>query len=322
MRVLVTGANGFVGQHLVPALAAQGHEVVAAVRTGGAALPGAALTLAVGELDGATRWREALAGCEALVHLAARAHRGEPTDAAAVAEFSRINVDGSANLLTQAMAAGLRRFVLLSSCKVYGEVAARDADGRPMPFTATTALAPAGPYGVTKARAEALWLQATALAGASLTILRPPLIYGPGHKGNLRALMRALAGGWPLPLAAVRNSRSFLYVGNLCDAIGQALRLAPAGVQRAYPVSDIDLSTPALIDALAAGLGRRARLWPIPVTMLRLAGRLTGRETAVARLCDSLLVGRAEIMRELAWQPAVGLDAAMQLTGDWFKAQR
>jgi len=320
MRVLVTGANGFVGQHLVMALAAAGHEAVAAVRSAGAPVPGAARRLPVGELDGTTDWRAALSGCDALVHLAARAHRGEPTDAAAVAEFTRINVDGSANLLRQALTAGVSRFVLLSSCKVYGELAARDATGRPMPFSASTVLAPAGPYGATKAQAEAHWLKAAAIAGASLTILRPPLIYGPGQKGNLAALSRAIARGWPLPLAAINNRRSFLFVGNLCDAILRALTHVPAGVQRAYPLSDIDLSTPALIHALAAGLGRPARLWTMPLPVLRLAGRLAGREAAVARLCDSLLVGRAEITADLQWQPAVGLAAAMQITGDWFKA--
>lgn len=320
MNVLITGANGFVGQHLAKTLAARGHAVIAATRIPVSPLPGATRMLAAGELDAGTNWRECVRHCEAVVHLAARAHRGEPTDPVARAEFTRINVEGSARLLDAALAAGVRRFVLLSSSKVYGETGARDEAGEPLAFTARTPLAPVGPYGETKLQAETLWLRESARAGASLTILRPPLIYGPGQKGNLLALMRAIAGGWPLPLAAVRNRRSFLYVGNLCEAIALALARAPAGVQRAYPLSDCELSTPELIRALAAGLGRPARLWPLPVTLLRLTGRLLGRQAAVSRLCDSLLVGNTEFSRDLDWQPTTGLEAAMRLTGDWFRA--
>ena len=322
MNVLITGANGFVGRQLVRTLAAQGHAVSAATRFPMAPLPGATRMLAVGDLDAMTNWHDCVRQCDAVVHLAARAHRGEPTNAAALAEFTRINVEASARLLDAALAAGVKRFVLLSSCKVYGETCARDESGQPVAFTAHTPLAPTGPYGETKMRAETQWLRETGHAGASLTILRPPLIYGPGHKGNLRALMRAVAGGWPLPLAAVRNQRSFLYVGNLCEAIALALARAPAGVQRAYPLSDCTLSTPELIRALAAGLGRPARLWPWPVALLRLVGRLVGRQAAVARLCDSLLVGNAEITRDLDWRPTTGLEAAMRITGDWFKEAR
>ena len=320
MRVLVTGAAGFVGQHVVAHLAAQGHHVVAATRTGVEEITGAEQVVGVGTIDANTDWRPVLTACEAVVHLAARAHRGEATTPAAVQAFHATNVAGSSCLAEAALAAGIRRMVFLSSCKVYGEQALRDAGGNPLPFDRHSPLLPTGPYGATKLAAE---MQLTTLyekANAALTILRPPLIYGPGNKANLLALMRAIARAWPLPLGAIANRRSLLFVGNLADAIGLALLRDAAGV-RAYPLSDIELSTPDLVRALAAGMGRRARLLPVPTPCLNLAGRALGKASAVARLTDSLLVGSAELRAELGWQPQTSLTAAMRLTGEWFWRQ-
>jgi nucleoside-diphosphate-sugar epimerase len=166
--------------------------------------------------------------------------------------------------------------VFLSSCKVYGEQALRDVGGNPLPFERHSPLRPTGPYGETKLAAEMRLTTLYEKANAALTILRPPLIYGPGNKANLLALMRAIARGWPLPLGAITNRRSLLFVGNLADAIGLALLRDAAGV-RAYPLSDIELATPDLVRALAAGMGRRARLLPLPTPCLKLARRALGK---------------------------------------------
>ncbi|MSQ68998.1 MAG: NAD-dependent epimerase/dehydratase family protein [Gammaproteobacteria bacterium] len=317
MRVLITGANGFVGTHLCPLLAARGHEVIAAVRAPGVTVVGASRTLAVGDIHALTDWRAAVAGCAGVIHLAARAHRGEPSNAAARQAFKRINLAGSAGLIAAALEAGIGRCVFLSSSKVYGERSPLDANGLPQAFQADSPLQPSGPYGESKAGAEAVLAARCGASNTPLIILRPPLVYGPGHKANLLALMQAIARGWPLPLAAIHNQRSLIYVGNLVTALALALESTTTGT-RYYPLSDVELSTPDLVRALARGLQRPARLVPVPTALLRLAGMLTGRRAAIARLTDSLLIGRAEISRDLGWSAGTSLRDAMRLTGEWF----
>jgi nucleoside-diphosphate-sugar epimerase len=318
MRVLVTGASGFVGRRVCALLAASDCEVVAATRVTDAPLPGAARTLALGGIGPATHWQPALDGCDALVHLAARTHQGD--DATMRDDFFRINVEGTRGLIDAALAAGVRRVVFVSSAKVYGESSPLDADGRPHAFTATDVPRPAGPYGASKLAAEALLRERCATARAALTILRPPLVYGPGNKANLFALMRAIERGVPLPLASIRNARSLVFVDHLAEAIGAAL--AQADGTHVYPVADVELSTPALSEALAAGMRKPARLLPCPVRLLALLGRLTGRGAAIERLTGSLVLEHAQITRELGWRPRFTLAEAMRLTGDGYWSAR
>ena len=318
MRVLVTGASGFVGRRVCALLAESGSEVIAATRATAAPVAGATRTLALGEIGPATNWQPALAGCDALVHLAARTHRGE--DATMRDDFFRINVEGTRGLVDAALAAGVRRVVFVSSAKVYGESSPPDAQGRPHAFTATDVPRPAGPYGASKLAAEELLRGRCETAQAALTILRPPLVYGPGNKANLLALMRAIERGVPLPLGSIRNARSLVFVDHLAELIVAAL--AQAAGTRLYPVADVELSTPALIEALAAGLRKPARLLPCPVALLSLAGRLTGRTAAVARLTGSFVLEHARVADELGWRPRYSVADAMRLTGDWYRSAR
>ncbi|HMM75126.1 MAG TPA: NAD-dependent epimerase/dehydratase family protein [Gammaproteobacteria bacterium] len=311
-RVVVTGANGFVGRRVCAHLVDAGREVVAVVRDARATVPaGVAQVVHIGDIDARTDWRPALASGDVVVHLAARAHQGE--EAAARADFQRINVDGTRGLVEAAAAVQVAQIVYLSSAKVYGECSWMDADGEPHVYTIDDVPHPRGPYGESKLAAEALLRERCAAAGIALTVLRPPLVYGPGNKANLQALLTAIARGVPLPLASIRNRRSLVHVDNLADAIARAIDTAH-GI-RLYTVADVDLSTPDLVRALALGLGRAPRLLPCPVGALRLLGRLSGRTATIERLIGSMVLDRARIMRELDWRPRVDLASAMRAIG-------
>jgi nucleoside-diphosphate-sugar epimerase len=288
MRVVVTGASGFIGRAVVPALRARGHQVIA---------PGRA---ALGDLAGFTDWPAQLAGSDAVVHLAALAHsRG-----VAGARLRAVNVDAPLALGRAAAAAGVK-MLLLSSVKALGEETPR------RPFDDASPPAPRDAYGRAKAAAEA---GLRALPGLSLTVLRPPLVYGPGVKANFLALLRALARGWPLPLAGIENRRSLLYAGNLADAVIRCLE-APLASGKTYGVTDgAPLSTPALCRALAAALGVKARLFSCPAALLELA-------PPARTLTRSLVIDDGPIRRELGWAPPHAFEEGLRLTAEWFRAQ-
>ena len=207
--VLVTGASGFVGRALCPHLAAQGFSVRRAVRR---AQEPSADCVAVGNLSPRTDWTPALTGIEAVVHLAARVHVMRESSADPAAEFRRVNVEATAHLARSAAAAGVRRLVFLSSVKVHGKPGER-------PFTEADPPRPDDPYGMSKWEAEQELAQVGRATSMQWTVLRPPLVYGPGVKANFLSLMHAVTRGMPLPLGAIHNRRSLLYLGNLVDAI-------------------------------------------------------------------------------------------------------
>lgn len=283
MRILVTGGSGFVGRHLVPALRAAGHEVFA---------PSRAQT---GDLCGSTDWQPWLADVDAVVHLAARVHVMQDTAADPLAAFRAVNVEGTRRLAQQAQAAGVTRFVFVSSIKVNGE---QTAPGRP--FRAEDTPVPQDPYGISKYEAEQLLLGMPALQPV---IVRPALVYGAGARGNLERLVRLLRRGLPLPLAAIRNRRAMLDVADLVDFL-RAVVEQPAAAGRVFLLADAQApSTPELIRQLAVADGRRARLWPFPPALLALAAYLAGQGAAWQRLAGSLEVDSAPARALPGWSP-------------------
>ena len=302
--VLVTGATGFIGQALCRSLSASGRSVRAATRNAGAST-----TIAVGDIGAATEWSPALIGIECVVHLAGWAHVAAQDDALAAAR--RVNVAGTRGLAAAAAANGVRRLLFLSSVKVNGE--ATDA----APFVESDSPRPEDAYGVTKWEAEqALW-QVAAHSRMEVVVLRAPLVYGAGVKGNFLRLMNLIARGVPLPLASVRNRRSLLYLGNLIDAIDSCLE-APRAAGRTYFVSDgEDVSTPVLARALGHALGTPARLVPCPTALLRLAGSLLHRAD-IAKLIGSLQIDTARIRDDLGWRPPCSFAAGLQETARWY----
>jgi len=305
MRVLVTGASGFVGRALCPALAQAGHDVSGTVRTpNGKDIP-------IGDIGPGTDWTEALSGADAVIHLAARTHITKEAIADPPAEFRRVNADGTARLAEAAAKAGVRRFVYLSTVKVMGERSEA-------PFRETDTPRPEDAYAQTKLDGERALTIAAAGSSLEPVILRPPLMYGPGVKANFLSLLKLCQIAPPLPFATIQNQRSILYLGNLVDAIGLCLT-AEKAVGETYFVRDAwDLSTPDLIRHMAAALGRPARLFPAPHGLLRLAGAITGKSQAIYTLLGDLQVENEKIHRQLGWNPSFNVVQGLQETAAWF----
>lgn len=305
-RLLITGANGFVGRALCAEAASRRFAVQAATRLP-CELPGAGASRAIGAMDGATDWRAALAGIDRVVHLAARVHMMDDTSSNPLAEFRRVNRDGTLNLARQAAAAGVRRFVFVSSVKVNGE---STAPGRP--FTADDAPAPLDAYGLSKAEAEAGLRALAQETGMEVVIIRPPLVYGPGVRANFAAMMRWLRRGVPLPLGAIDNRRSLVALDNLVDLILTCLR-HPAASGQTFMVSDgEDVSTTELLRRMGRAMDCPARLLPVPAAWLQQAARLLGKGDVAQRLCGSLQVDIEKNRRLLGWQPPLTLDQGLK----------
>lgn len=313
VRVLITGANGFVGSALCGYLRAHGHDVVATVRRRDLHLDATAVHV-VADINAGTEWARAVNDVEAVVHLAAVTHAGADTPPE---RFHRVNVEGTLRLAREAVAAGVQRFVFMSSIKVNGERSPL-ADGVPTRLSGLDQPHPQGFYGTSKWAAEQALFELGAAAPLDVVVLRPPLIYGPGHKGNMLRLMRWVARRVPLPLAGVANRRSLLFVGNLVAAV--ALAVSRPGIpSAAYTLADIDLSTPTLIELVARHLQVRANLFHVPQGLLRAAVRLAGAEAAVARLTSSLLVDSSAAAHALGWQPAIDVERGMAETATWYR---
>jgi nucleoside-diphosphate-sugar epimerase len=310
--VLVTGANGFIGRALCGVLAASGRRVRKAVRM---PVPGLPDAVVVGDIGPDTDWRTALEGVSGVVHLAARTHVLRETATDPLAAYRKINVSGTERLARSAAAGGIRRLVIVSSVKVSGE---RTEE---RPFTEDGAPRPEDAYGVSKWEAEQSLSRIAAETGLEVVALRPPLVYGPGVKGNFLRLMNLVARGVPLPLGAVDNRRSLIYTGNLAGAIVKALD-APQAAGRTYLVSDgEDVSTPDLVRGLARALGVKPRLLSLPLSALDLGARLAGRRAEFVRLTSSLQVDSSRIRRELDWRPPFTLAQGLELTAKWYHAR-
>jgi nucleoside-diphosphate-sugar epimerase len=319
--VLVTGATGFVGRHLCRHLVERGDRVRGAVRRSPPAdFPVAMEWVQVGPIGASTDWSAALEEVDFVVHLAAHAHQMGAPDSVQRPIFDEVNEAGTRVLATAIRAApGVQRLVFVSSAGAVRTSA-------PDVLTATTPCEPEGAYAQSKRAAELAVQAALADASADWCILRPPLVYGPGNPGNMARLLRLVERGLPLPLAHIRNRRSFVYVGNLVAAIELCLTHAGASRQAFFVSDGDDLSTPVLVRRLSKYARRPARLFPVPAPLLgaaarvgdlfaRLAGRSIGLDTySLQRLTDSLALDVSLLCERTGWRPPYTVDEGLAAT--------
>jgi nucleoside-diphosphate-sugar epimerase len=307
--ILVTGSTGFIGCALVTAILASGRKVKRVGRRSvlirNATRPDH--ILAVGEIDKFTDWQQVLSGVDCVIHCAGLTNVTAIAERNTLAAYRIVNVDGTRRLLEQSVAAGVRRLVYLSSIKVNGEQTPLGArflfSERPAPYDA---------YGISKWEAEQAIREVAAQTGLEVVIVRPPLVYGLGVKGNLARLLKLVHLGIPLPLGAVQNKRSLIGLDNLVDLLIRCVD-HPAVAGQTFLVSDgEDLSTPDLLRHMAAAMGCSARLFPMPVSLLRLAGSALGKRAEIDRLVGSLQIDSSHTRRVLGWTPPVSVQEGIR----------
>ena len=308
MKILVTGASGLVGKFLCKDLSRKNNLVVAALRST-IVVNSCAEQVKIKAIGRATDWSQALQDVEVVVHLAARVHVMNEVAVDALAEFRKVNVEGTLNLANQAAKAGVKRFIFVSSIKVNGEHTLAAC-----PFTENDDANPQDPYGISKHEAEQGLFLIAQQTGMEVVIIRPPLVYGAGVKANFASMMRVVKRGIPLPLGAIQNKRSFVYVGNLVSLIVRCMD-HPAAANQVFLVSDgCDLSTTELLQKCAVALGVKARLLPVPQKLLAFSLALLGKRAVAQRLCGNLQVDISKAHSLLGWEPPVSVEDGLKAT--------
>jgi len=283
MKILITGQNGFIGKTLFNLLEQQGQEVIGTVRSEQQAQENKNI-FPMGGVNSKTNWLEVLSGVDVVIHLANRAHVLNDHEKDPLAIFREVNVDGTAQLAKQAAKSCVKRFVFVSSIKVNGESTDKH------PFKENDNPNPQNPYAISKLEAEYALHEISAKSSMEIVIIRPPMVYGQGVKGNFERLSRLVESGIPLPFASIENKRSLISLENLVQILSKAIN-HPDVADRTLLVSDKeDLSTPQLIKKIADSIGRPVRIFHFPVVLLKIAARLTMQSNIIDRLTENLQI--------------------------------
>ncbi len=313
--VLVTGANGFIGQALCTQMPAEWH-VKAALRTPhqfSSDTSSDIKPIIIGQINDQTDWTAALVGVDVVIHLAARVHVMKDTSTDPLAAFLKVNLYGTSHLAQQAVLAGVKRFVYVSSVKVNGE----ETHGQHS-YTEQDKPAPQDPYGISKWEAEQALQHSAQDTGLEVIVVRPPLVYGPGVKGNFLSLLNTVNKGIPMPLACVHNARSLVYIGNLVNAL-ITCAAHPKAAGQTYLVRDgEDVSTTLLLKKIALALRCKNRSFYFPPSLLRAAAAVMGRSAQIDKLLGSLRVNDAKLRGELDWVPPYTLEQGLCATAAWY----
>lgn len=315
-NILITGGTGFISKALFTSLLSNNYKVRTTVRETAELekLPVGITGLTTGNLVHVTDWKPFLDGVDVVVHLAAHVHHMQDDGSNSEETYQQINVKVTQALAETASKSGVKRFVFISSIKAMGEETEPHET-----WNESSPCKPQDAYGRSKYDAEQALTDISHKTGLEVVILRVPLVYGPNLKANMARLFRIVDRGLPLPLGKVKNTRSLLFVGNLVDAIRLSLD-HPKAVGQTFLVSDgEDISSPELIRRIAHALNRPARLLPFPPSVLRWAGRLTGKSSMVDRLLNSLEIDSSMIRKELNWTPPFSMNQGLQETSAWFK---
>jgi nucleoside-diphosphate-sugar epimerase len=314
--ILVTGSSGFVGQSLIKRLTTEFEpsSIIAVVRNQSLDLDVRVPCIEIGDLSNEINLSQILQRVDIVVHCAGRAHVMNDRSPDALAEFRRVNVQGTVNLARQAAAAGVKRFIFLSSIKVNGGLTEMGK-----PFTADDESAPEDPYGISKYEAEQALRQIASDSGMEFVVIRPPLVYGPGVKANFESMMKWLAKGIPLPLGAITgNRRSLVALDNLIDLILTCLS-HPNAANQIFLVSDgEDISTTLLLSSMGKALGRPARLFYMPLVLLKVGALLMRKKSVYQRLTGSLQLDITNTQKLLDWTPPVTLDEGLRRVAKGF----
>lgn len=310
-HILVTGATGFVGRRLVPALVKAGHEVRCAVSKQVDGL--AAEQIVIEKLENNPNWTRALQDIDVVIHLAARVHVMNDKATSPIDAYCQVNSIATKLLAEQAAAMNVKRFVFLSSIKVNGEFTLDT------PFTEESLVNPDDPYGQSKLFAEQYLKIISQNTDMEVVILRPPLVYGPGVKANFLKMIKLVNKGWPLPFGNINNKRSFIFIDNLVSALC-AVSESPAAANQTYLVADDESwSLTQLLKALAAQMNKGLKIIPIPAKWLQSALKLAGLNGLNQRLLGSLEINNSKIKSELGWAPPVRSIDGLGITVKWFQ---
>ncbi len=316
MKILVTGANGFIGRPLCNTLLARGFSVRGTTRLYDKSfrVPNVDF-FAVGNVGAHTDWQGVLEGIDTVVHLAAKVHTASAKDRRKLEEFIEVNTRGSEQLARSAAKAGVHRFIYLSTVKVNGEETGRGI------FAESDTPNPTGPYAISKCKAEQALFHVAEETGIETVVLRPPLVYGPGVRANFLKLIDIVTQNVYLPFGLIDNCRSFVYVGNLIDAITTCITHPNAPAETFFVSDDKGASTPDVMRMIASAMRKDLRLVPLPPLLLGIMGSLIGRGAEVKRITGSLRITNDKIRNILGWKPPFTLEEGIYETVRWYQAR-
>jgi nucleoside-diphosphate-sugar epimerase len=314
MKILLTGAMGFIGRALSETLCNSGFNLRVAVRQNDIRLAANYEIFEVGDIGPQTDWKNALAGVDIVIHLAGRSHIINDSTTDSLEAFQKVNVLGTKRLSSMAALARVKRFIFISSVKVNGESSR-------LPYTEKDALCPKDAYGISKAQAEQALACIAAETGLQIVVLRLPLVYGPGVKANFKNLIKIVGTGLPLPFKGISNQRSFIYLGNLIDAIITCIT-HPQAAGETFMVSDgQDVSTPDLIKMIALAMGKKPVLFYLHPAILIAIYKIAGKGEEIEKLTGSLLIDSSKIRHILNWNPPFTLEEGIRETVRYYKLQ-